>query len=79
MVGGYRPAHCYVLDVDVINPILPFHHLLLTVLAPVLYLGVIALLFVGLYLVVRAAVRRALQDHQLWLDTRGSGGASQQP
>ncbi len=58
---------------DVVNPIFPFPHLFFTVLAPLLYLGVIALLFVGLYLVVRAAVRRALQDHQLWLDSRGGG------
>ena len=55
------------------NPIFPFPHLLITVLAPLLYLGLIALAFVGLYLVVRAAVRRALQDHQLWLDSRGGG------
>jgi hypothetical protein len=62
--------------VDLVNPLIPFPHLLFTVLAPMLYLGIVALLFVGLYLVVRAAVRRALQDHQLWLDTRGSGGGS---
>ncbi|MFC0678347.1 hypothetical protein ACFFGH_10900 [Lysobacter korlensis] len=65
---------------DVVNPILPFPHLFFTVLAPLLYLGVVALLFLGLYLVVRAAVRRALQEHQLWLDTRGNGGVPpQQP
>jgi hypothetical protein len=60
---------------DVVNPLIPFPHLFLTVLAPLLYLGVIALAFLGLYLVVRAAVRRALQEHQLWLDSRGSGPA----
>jgi hypothetical protein len=73
LIRGYSGAHCYVLTVDVVNPIFPFPHLFFTVLAPILYLGVIALLFLGLYLVVRAAVRRALQEHQLWLDSRGTG------
>jgi hypothetical protein len=63
--------------VDVVNPLLPFPHLFFTVLAPLLYLGVIALLFVGLYFVIRAAVRRALHEHQLWLDTRGGGNPPQ--
>ena len=61
---------------DVINPIIPFPHLFLSLLAPILYLGAVALLFVGLYLVVRAAVRRALQGHQLWLDSRGGTGSA---
>jgi hypothetical protein len=39
----------------------------------VIYLAVIALVLYGLYLVIRAAVRRALRDHQLWLDSRGGG------
>ena len=56
-----------------VNPIVPPFYDLFAVLGIVLYLGVVALGFFALYWVVRAGVRRALRDHQLWLDTRGNG------
>ncbi len=45
-------------------PLLPF-------LFIVIYLALIGLAFWLLYTLIRLAVRRALREHQLWLDARG--------
>jgi hypothetical protein len=62
--------------VDVVNPILPPFSQLFPVLGLLVCLGLIALGFLALYGVVRVAVRRALRDHQLWLESRGNGSVS---
>jgi hypothetical protein len=64
-VGDRR--HCY--RRNVFSSTFGFPHILVVVI----YLSLFALLFFALYLVVRAGVRRALRDHQLWLDSRGDG------
>ncbi len=47
----------------------------LHLLGLLVYAAFVALAFWLLYIVVRAAVRRALRDHQEWLDRRETGPA----
>jgi hypothetical protein len=58
-----------------VNPILPPCFPLIQIVVRLAYLGLIPLGFFALSWVVGAAVRRALRDHQLWLEFGGNGNA----